>query len=177
MSTQLIPFLFDSHEIRVITHADGSWSVVAKDVAEALGYVWARSATIEHVPEEWRGSNSVPTPSGNQDMLTLTEQGLYFFMGRSDKPKALPFQKWVAGEVLPSIRKTGRYETVSSVARENPRWVLGLIQAYRAHALCNNAWDKAGLVIGIITMSAILGLPVPDMALLNKPSNQMQLEV
>ena len=44
-------------------------------------------------------------------MLTLTEQGLYFFMGRSDKPKALPFQKWVYGDVLSSIRKTGSYTT------------------------------------------------------------------
>lgn len=43
-------------------------------------------------------------------MLTLSEQGLYFFLGRSDKPKALPFQKWLAGEVLPAIRKTGKYE-------------------------------------------------------------------
>jgi len=42
-------------------------------------------------------------------MAVLAEQGLYFFLGRSDKPAALPFQKWIAGEVLPSIRKTGEY--------------------------------------------------------------------
>jgi len=63
MSTQLIPFQFEAHEIRVITHDDGSWSLVAKDVAEALGYVWAGSATIKHVPDEWKGVNSVLTPS------------------------------------------------------------------------------------------------------------------
>jgi len=42
-------------------------------------------------------------------MWVLTEQGLYFFLARSDKPLALPFQKWIAGEVLPAVRKTGRY--------------------------------------------------------------------
>jgi prophage antirepressor-like protein len=42
-------------------------------------------------------------------MSAISEQGLYFFLGRSDKPAALPFQKWLAGEVLPSIRKTGSY--------------------------------------------------------------------
>ena len=42
-------------------------------------------------------------------MLMLSEQGLYFFVARSDKPRALPFQKWLAGEVLPSLRRTGRY--------------------------------------------------------------------
>ena len=42
-------------------------------------------------------------------MLCLSEQGLYFFLGRSDKKKALPYQMWIAGEVVPSIRKTGFY--------------------------------------------------------------------
>jgi anti-repressor protein len=42
-------------------------------------------------------------------MWVLTEQGLYFFLARSDKPLALPFQKWIAGEVIPSIRKTGGF--------------------------------------------------------------------
>ncbi|MDR2697989.1 MAG: hypothetical protein LBB40_05895 [Holophagales bacterium] len=41
--------------------------------------------------------------------LYLTEEGLYFFVCRSDKPKARAFQEWIAGEVLPSIRKTGGY--------------------------------------------------------------------
>ena len=49
------------------------------------------------------------TLGGIQKMLTFTEQGFYFFVNRSDKPKALPLQKWVAGDVLPSIRKTGSY--------------------------------------------------------------------
>ena len=50
------------------------------------------------------------TRGGKQKLLALSEQGLYFFLGRSDKPKALPFQMWLAGEVIPQIRKTGRYE-------------------------------------------------------------------
>lgn len=43
-------------------------------------------------------------------MVVLSEHGLYFFLNRSDKPRAIPFQKKVAGEILPAIRKTGRYE-------------------------------------------------------------------
>lgn len=84
---------------------------MAKDVALALGYEWNGNARIAHVPAEWRGVTSVVTPSGTQEMVVLTEQGLYFFLGRSDKPKALPFQKWLAGEVLPAIRKHGGYLT------------------------------------------------------------------
>lgn len=115
----LVPFSFESHEIRVITHDDGSLSFVAKDVSETLSYVWAGSATIKHVPDEWKGVNSVLTPSGMQEMATLTEQGLYFFLNRSDKPKALPLQMWIAGEVLPSIRKTGSYSIHDQPSSKN----------------------------------------------------------
>lgn len=46
--------------------------------------------------------------------VTLTfinEQNLYKVVMRSDKPQAEPFQDWVCGEVLPSIRKHGSYMT------------------------------------------------------------------
>lgn len=39
----------------------------------------------------------------------VTESGLYAVILRSDKPNAKKFRKWVTGEVLPSIRKTGSY--------------------------------------------------------------------
>lgn len=83
---------------------------MAKDVAEALGYEWNGAACVVHVPEEWKMVRSVLTTFGTKDTICLTEQGLYFFLGRSDKSAALPFQKWLAGEVLPSIRKTGGYQ-------------------------------------------------------------------
>jgi hypothetical protein len=101
-------FRGSGYEIRALDKAGGPW-FVAKDVVEALGYTWNGTARIAHVPEEWRGVTSVVTPSGKQEMAILSEQGLYFFLNRSDKPAAMPFQKWIAGEVVPSIRKTGSY--------------------------------------------------------------------
>lgn len=53
-------------------------------------------------------------------MVVLSEYGLYFFLNRSDKPRAIPFQKKVCGEILPAIRKTGRYETPSAPAPQAP---------------------------------------------------------
>lgn len=94
-----------------------------------LGYKWNGSARIEHVPEEWRGVTSVVTPSGTQEMASLSEQGLYFFLNRSDKPAALPMQKWVAGEVLPTIRKTGGVYLSPEKAEDlicNPDLIIGL---------------------------------------------------
>ena len=67
-------------------------------------------------------------------MLCLTENGVYFFLGRSDKKKALPYQMWIAGEVVPSIRKHGMYATPAKVQDilNDPDAFIGALQAYKA---------------------------------------------
>ena len=109
--------VFDNGDFTVRTINDnGEIWFVAKDVLHALGYAadTQPSGQLRNVPEIWTGVKRLHTSSANgviqeREMLCLTEQGLYFFLGRSDKPKALPYQMWIAGEVLPSIRKTGSY--------------------------------------------------------------------
>jgi hypothetical protein len=44
---------------------------------------------MAHVPHEWKGVGSVPTPRGAQSALVLTEPGLNFFLSRSDKECAI----------------------------------------------------------------------------------------
>lgn len=46
-----------------------------------------------------------------QQMNFVNEKNLYKVIMRSDKAQAEPFQDWVCGEVLPSIRKHGAYMT------------------------------------------------------------------
>jgi anti-repressor protein len=48
-------------------------------------------------------------------MQVLFEQGVYFYLARCDKPAALPFQRKIAGEILPSIRKHGAYMTPQKI--------------------------------------------------------------
>lgn len=101
--------------IRAIERGGQPW-FAAKDVAQALGYTSTNMATVfQAVPAEWKGSNPIATPGGTQELLMVAEPGLYFFLGRSDKPGALPFQKWLASEVLPSIRRHGVYATPQTV--------------------------------------------------------------
>ena len=132
--------------VRVVEKYGEPW-FVAKDVCEALGYQWKASATVGHVPEEWRGVYSVQTPSGEQEMLTLSEQGLYFFLGRSDKPAALPFQRWLAGDVLPTIRKTGSFNLAPRSYAEALRALAAEVEVREAveaqKALAENQRDDA----------------------------------
>ena len=131
-------FNFEGEEIRTVIINGEPW-FVGKDIAESLGYTWNGTQRIEHVPTEWRGVTSVVTSSGTQEMVVLSEQGLYFFLGRSDKEKALPFQKWLARVVLPSIRKHGAYMTEATMEKTimekiiaDPDFGIILLQALKA---------------------------------------------
>lgn len=64
---------------------------------------------LSKIPPEWKGNKRIITLGGEQEVVTLFEPGLYALIARSNSPKAVPFQKWVYEEVLPSIRKTGSY--------------------------------------------------------------------
>jgi prophage antirepressor-like protein len=44
-----------------------------------------------------------------QEMLFITESGLYSLILGSRKPEAKEFKRWITHEVIPAIRKTGSY--------------------------------------------------------------------
>lgn len=116
--------VFESSElgnVRIIMRDGEPW-FVAKDVLQALEYAEssAPAKILSTIPDIWKGVNPIHTPGGQQEMLCLSEQGLYFFLGRSDKSKALPYQMWIAGDVVPSIRKTGNYSVSIQPVLESP---------------------------------------------------------
>lgn len=103
------PFTFsNAYTVRVID-VDGIPWFVAADVCSALG-LGDTSKTISRLDDDERGTNTVRTPSGDQQMLIINESGLYSLILTSRKPEAKTFKKWVTAEVLPAIRKTGKYE-------------------------------------------------------------------
>lgn len=117
-----------------IIQEDDNLFFIAKDIVERSGNSWAGIASIRHIPEQWRGVKSVLTPSGTQEMLCLSEQGLYFYLGRCDKPSALQYQMWLAGEVMPSIHRHGAYLTPAKVEEVllNPDTIIRLATDLKA---------------------------------------------
>lgn len=106
--TNVIPFKFDSREVRTLVIDDQPW-FVASDVAAALMYRDAFNMQ-RNLDEDEKGTQIVSTPGGDQEMLVINESGLYSAILRSRKAEAKRFKKWVTSEVLPAIRKHGRYE-------------------------------------------------------------------
>jgi len=128
--SQLQFLSFEEHEVRIVDDsANPGW--VAVDIAKALGL--ARSTMrnrLAKMPEKWKRLETITTPGGEQKLTILLEPGLYSLIFRSDKPEAIRFQHWVFEEVLPSIRKTGRYE-LPDEARRRMRVVTELIMLKR----------------------------------------------
>lgn len=126
--SEIQPFRFEGLEIRFVGTADApEW--VAADVVAIL-YPDSRKENLSNyllkVPTEWKGNKQIITLGGKQSMITLYEPGLYSLIARSESPLAVPFQKWVYEEVLPSIRKTGSYSIPSADSDQSELQTLKL---------------------------------------------------
>ena len=108
-------FTYDNSQLRTVVINDEPWFVAA-DVARLLGYRMASDMT-RRLDEDDRGTRSVRTPSGQQEMTVISEAGLYAAILGSQVPGAREFKRWITHEVLPAIRKTGRYETTPAIPK------------------------------------------------------------
>jgi prophage antirepressor-like protein len=111
---KIVPFLFEGEAmVRVVERNSAPWFVAA-DICRAIGIADVSSA-VAKLDEDERGTALIRTPSGDQEMLTVSEGGLYTLILRSrdaTKPGTVAhrFRKWVTAEVLPTIRQAGGYE-------------------------------------------------------------------
>lgn len=110
-------FSYSGNTVRVILDELGNPWWVAKDVCNVLGIVNHHQALRSLDPDE-RGMYKVYTPKGPQFLKCVNESGLYSLILSSKKPEAKPFKKWVTADVLPTIRKTGRYVVDTRIARD-----------------------------------------------------------
>jgi len=105
-------FSYNEAQVRVVMKDDEPW-FVAKDTCEILEYVNTPQA-VGKLDEDEKGICLIDTLGGPQEMLIINEPGLYSLILTSRKPEAKAFKRWITHEVLPSIRKTGKYEVIDS---------------------------------------------------------------
>lgn len=97
--------------VRIIDKGGQPW-FVGKDVADILGYSNSSKAIPQHVDEEDRQKQNLPTAQNGKLVAAswlINESGLYSLILSSKMPKAKEFKRWVTSEVIPAIRKTGGY--------------------------------------------------------------------
>lgn len=110
---ELQTFRFNNDEVRTVLINNEPY-FVGKDVADILGYSNARDALAKHVDDEDRDTVAFRDgTSGNPNLSVINESGVYSLILGSKLPEAKKFKRWVTSEVLPTIRKTGRYQVPS----------------------------------------------------------------
>lgn len=105
--------IFNSPEFGQVrtTTLDGEPWFVGKDVATALGYSNPSNAVATHVDDEDKTTYSFQVSGSNYKTKAtiINESGLYSLVLSSKLPTAKKFKHWVTSDVLPTIRKTGKY--------------------------------------------------------------------
>ena len=89
---------------------NGNVLFCGNDVASALGYKSPKDAISTHC----RGAvkrRLTDALGREQETVVISEGDIYRLAARSKLPGADEFESWIFDEVLPSIRKTGGYQT------------------------------------------------------------------
>ncbi|EOC1317141.1 Bro-N domain-containing protein [Cronobacter turicensis] len=106
-------YRFDTNtKVNVIMINGEPW-FLAMDVCKAVGIANHRDA-VRKLDDDEKGVGSTDTLGGEQEAIIISESGLYTLILRcrdAVTPGTIPyrFRKWVTAEVLPQIRRTGRY--------------------------------------------------------------------
>lgn len=105
-------------EVRVIPVMENetSW-FVATDVCNVLD-IADTSQAMERLDEDEKRLMKIQDKGQMRDTWLISESGLYAIVFTSVKSNAKIFRKWVTSEVLPSIRKTGKYTTAQEQERQ-----------------------------------------------------------
>ena len=142
--TYMNPLLFEEeHLIRTVEKGDELWFVGA-DICRALGLSNPRSS-LALLDEDEKGVHTMDTLGGGQEAIIVSEPGVYRLVFKSRKPVAERFKRWLAHEVIPSIRKTGHFGSQDGEVlpdavdrRDFPDWSMeemrtkrGVVDMYR----------------------------------------------
>ncbi|WP_288078982.1 BRO family protein [Pseudomonas sp.] len=109
-SAQVIPFRFESIEVRAFSDEAGEPWFCAADVCSALGYANTSKAISDNCRVAGVTSSYIRSGGQSRSVKFINEGNLYRLIIKSRKEEAQRFESWVCDEVLPAIRKQGRYE-------------------------------------------------------------------
>lgn len=114
-------FDFEEHPVRQVAGDDGGPWFVGIDVCRALGHGNSRQALARLEEDERADVHIVDVSSSgvfqSRKVTIISEPGCYRLVFTSRTEAAERFKRWLAHEVLPAIRRTGRYDVSGERAR------------------------------------------------------------
>lgn len=101
--------------VRIVMRENEPW-FVAKDVAACIEHSnvtkmceLCRDKDKIVIGMDEIAANDLLVSNMTRELTCISESGLYRILAKCNLPKCEPFESWVFDEVLPSIRKTGKY--------------------------------------------------------------------
>ena len=122
----------DTDHVRWFNDNNKETWFVADDVCKILGYKNTAKAIADHcgkvidskyIDESHCLAKKTTVKDANgqtRAMIAINEPDLYRLIIRSRMPDARKFEHWVMEDVLPSIRKTGKYAVKRKIEFSNP---------------------------------------------------------
>lgn len=162
MDNNLINFEFNSNLVRVFKDEAGNPWWVANDVCRILGLENVSKALTRLDQDEKRDVTGSKVGRNVSKLRTINEPGLYSLIFKSRKPEAKAFKRWVTHEVLPSIRKTGRYEMPGVGMMDDDAKKSNMIH-YSVSGLCQEADKFLGGKAALTALNYFTGMPVDDL--------------
>lgn len=162
-----LSFCLDELQLRVMV-VDDDLRFVATDVCKLLG-IGNPSQALSRLDDDEKGITSSDTLGGIQSVAYVTESGFYTLILRcrdAVKPGSMPHRvrRWVTGEVIPSIRKTGSYSIKKQVPPDRQKRLCRSLILDISN--CDDKFGRDGLIeIGMAAFSDA-GLKFPDVKLL-----------
>lgn len=110
----LLSFQFKQESVRIVMVEDEPWFVAA-DLCCILG-IKNTTQAVQRLDDDMvtlcqtEGALNQIEGGRNRAVNCVSESGMWMLVLRSDKPEAVELRRWLSRDVLPSIRKTGRYE-------------------------------------------------------------------
>jgi prophage antirepressor-like protein len=119
MHSAIKAFSYNGKPFRAVMSSPAEPWFFAKDICAVLG-LSNISKALENLDSDERGITNEDTLGGAQQVLIVSEPGAYRLIFSSRKPIAKKIMRWLAHEVLPALRKTGRYEARPAAAPALP---------------------------------------------------------
>lgn len=129
MSVEKFNFILDNElliSLSYIIDDENNYWFKGSQIAKYLEYVDATKAIINNVDEQFTKSYSEISKkfeyllaSTQAHTKFINESGLYQLTSKSSKSKAVEFRLWLYGEVVPKIRKTGQYNSTTTITMES----------------------------------------------------------
>jgi prophage antirepressor-like protein len=169
-----VPFVFENDEIRTAVDENGMTYSCAIDVFAALDVKWSgRGTSLRSVPEEWLLTLNLRGRGGHKGVVFLSEPAVYRVIMRSNQPRAIKLCNWLAGEVVPQIRKQGFYGCINDAQRI--QYSKALVAALKELRTAD-AFARQILLHEVASLCRFLGYRMPKTELIGQDPQQLNLD-